>query len=283
MKKRIITIALVVALLATCFAGTLAYLTDTDAAHNTMTVGKVTIEQTEWQRNGAGDFVPFEKDKLLMPGVYDTVSASWKVPFNDADSLMIADGEAWCGFWGTEKDGYEFAGNDPAWITKCDTYNALDKIVVVKNTGDQPCYYRTLIALEVASATVIMNVNGNERFDWGNDEKDPVCNIEIDGTKYAVYAATYTKVLAPTEVSRPSLLQVMLDKNTTNEQVAQFGDKVDILCLSQAVQSAGFPDAETALNEAFGAVTVANATEWLTPIAQAQSGAIDPTPATPAA
>ena len=37
MKKRIITICLVAALLATCFAGTYAYLTDTKAVKNTFT------------------------------------------------------------------------------------------------------------------------------------------------------------------------------------------------------------------------------------------------------
>ena len=51
MKKRIVTIALVVALLATCFAGTYAYLTDTDAATNVMTLGNVDIEQIEQERD----------------------------------------------------------------------------------------------------------------------------------------------------------------------------------------------------------------------------------------
>lgn len=47
MKKRIITICLVAALLATCFAGTYAYLTDTKAVKNTFTVGTVYITLTE--------------------------------------------------------------------------------------------------------------------------------------------------------------------------------------------------------------------------------------------
>ena len=47
MKKRIVTIALVVALLATCFAGTYAFLTDTEAVKNTFTVGNVYITLTE--------------------------------------------------------------------------------------------------------------------------------------------------------------------------------------------------------------------------------------------
>ena len=47
MKKRIVTIALVVALLATCFAGTFAYLTDNKAVKNTFTTGNVYITLTE--------------------------------------------------------------------------------------------------------------------------------------------------------------------------------------------------------------------------------------------
>jgi uncharacterized membrane protein YkoI len=56
MKKRIVTIALVVALVATCFAGTYAYLKDDDAAHNVMTVGNVYIEQLELQRKDGIDY-----------------------------------------------------------------------------------------------------------------------------------------------------------------------------------------------------------------------------------
>ena len=47
MKKRIITLALVVALVATCFGGTYAYLKDTKAVKNTFTTGNVYIELTE--------------------------------------------------------------------------------------------------------------------------------------------------------------------------------------------------------------------------------------------
>lgn len=48
MKKRIVTIGLVVALLATCITGaTLSYLTDTDAKTNTFTVGNVDIALLE--------------------------------------------------------------------------------------------------------------------------------------------------------------------------------------------------------------------------------------------
>lgn len=47
MKKRILTVALVVALLATCFAGTYAYLQDSKAQTNTFTTGNVLISLNE--------------------------------------------------------------------------------------------------------------------------------------------------------------------------------------------------------------------------------------------
>ena len=86
MKKRIVTIALVAALLATCFAGTYAYLTDKDAAVNTMTLGSVDIEQYEYERavNADGTYktdtidgrtsyvlTAFTQDKPLYPIVGD--------------------------------------------------------------------------------------------------------------------------------------------------------------------------------------------------------------------
>lgn len=47
MKKRILTVALVIALLATCFGGTMAYLKDTKAVTNTFTAGNVYIALDE--------------------------------------------------------------------------------------------------------------------------------------------------------------------------------------------------------------------------------------------
>lgn len=59
MKKRILTVALVVALLATCFGGTLAYLKDSEAQTNTFTTGNVLISLDEAvvEKNAEGDLV----------------------------------------------------------------------------------------------------------------------------------------------------------------------------------------------------------------------------------
>lgn len=66
MKKKILTLCLVVALAATAIiGGTMAYFTDTDFANNTMTLGKVDIVQNEKDADGND----FDATKVtLVPG-----------------------------------------------------------------------------------------------------------------------------------------------------------------------------------------------------------------------
>ena len=280
MKKKILALAIAAIMVVTAIASvSLAYLQDTDYDKNTMTVGNVKIEQTEWERtfNDSGVFSGFQEyqqDKKLVPAVYTRMEANWKVPYAYTGAtvgetqldIIGADGTAaWNGFWGNDKQGHEWNGSNPA-----NTFNAQDKIVVVKNTGSESCYYRTIILVEAISEDgedVWLNVNGNTRFVWNNNgQVDPIFYVTIGEVKYSAYVATYQEVLAPDQVSRPSLLQVLLDKKLTNEDMVKFGDKVDIHVLSQAVQSAGFETfgANDALNEAFGEVTEANVIAWFT-------------------
>lgn len=271
MKKKILAIVLCVAMLAIAIVGgTMAYFTDTDSATNTMTMGNIAIEQTEWQRgeNEEG-FVPFVQDKLMMPAVYENGSASLtKVYFNDESSLNIANGQAWCGMWSESAQ----------------QYNAVDKIVVVQNTGKNDVYYRTLIAIEApgggyngswdqdpTKSDLVFNYNDNNRFTWNY-----IGDITVDNVTYNLHEALYTEKLAPQEMSRPSLLQLMFTKATTQEDVEAYGDTLDVLCVTQAVQTEGFQPvlnndgtvaktaAEVALDAAFGDITTTNH-PWATP------------------
>jgi hypothetical protein len=69
-------------------------------------------------------------------------------------------------------------------------------------------------------------------------------------------------ILPAGETTRPSLLQTLLYKTVTNEDCEAIDGNgngtFDIIVLSQAVQTAGFADASTALEEAFGEPTPAN-------------------------
>lgn len=61
MKKKVLTLALVVALIAIMVTGTLAYFTDNDEVNNTFTVGSVLIEIFENNEETTSDTIKFEK------------------------------------------------------------------------------------------------------------------------------------------------------------------------------------------------------------------------------
>ena len=288
MKKRIITISLVIALLATCFAGTYAYLTDTDEAVNTMTLGSVAIEQTEWERvvedgkwvlTGETDkygytpekIQPFTQNKPLNPAVF-------------ADGMIKYDDRA----NGKHQQSWGQIGAPGSNQLFDDSVkNVIDKFVFVTNTGKNDAYVRTIVALEQGNiaADNFMNVimtnsdaKGQENNYQGHWEKETAAtDVVIGGTKYVILVYTYcgptsnpTGILAPGAASYPSLLQVYMKPEATNADVAAIdgnkNGKYDILVLSQAVQAAGFADAATALDTAFGDVTAATAAGWLAAI-----------------
>ncbi|MBQ3166278.1 MAG: hypothetical protein IJC01_02965, partial [Clostridia bacterium] len=221
-----------VAVAAVAIGGTVAYLQDSDSDVNVMTLGEVKIEQIEQERNEAGELVEFSQAKPAYPAVGNI---AW-----DEDGLEV--------------NGTEYKVFDDG------LKNVVDKIVTVNNTGKSDAYVRTLVAIEAPDGDpdnlIHLNYNGTDVTSSGN------FMIEIDGVDYYVTAYTYKEALAGGKKSAPSLMQVFLDKKTTNEDCAKFGDAWEILVLSQAVQTNGFADAQTALNTAFGEVTDANAAVW---------------------
>lgn len=283
MKKRILTLSLVIALIATCFAGTLAYLQDTDAAKNTMTLGKVDIEQLEYERvvdengnwvsTGEKDsygFVPdklqvFTQDKPMYPAVFTEGAIDW-------DDRV----EGYMQSWG------QVGASGNAKLFDDSVKNTVDKMVFVKNTGKNDVYVRTLVALEqgsVATDNFDKVIKTNSDYQHGTtaghwDRETVAGNVKIGDSTYYIYCYTYrgpnsnpNGVLEVGKVSYPSLLQVYMLPEATNADVTAVdgnaNGKYDILVLSQAVQTAGFDNATTALDTAFGDVTAATAAEWL--------------------
>lgn len=236
--KKFIAMALSLVLVAgLSIGGTVAYLQDTDKDVNTMTLGNVDIAQVEQQRDENGNLVDFVNDKpaypvvSTLPGMYD-----W------ADTLITMPNG------GTMK------------VFHPEMKNVVDKFISVKNTGTSDAYVRTIIAIEDPANTtdglVHVNVNATE---W---TQEPWADVTINGTHYSYAVFTYPNVLAKDESTPFSLAQVFLDEDGTNEDCAAFGDKWEILSLSQAVQAAGFADAATALNTAFGEADATNVAEW---------------------
>ena len=272
-KSTLIMILSLVLAVALGVGGTLAYLQDTDEDVNVMTLGNVYIEQHEYERvtDENGDPVKgvegtdfdadygieesyklkeFTQGKPAYPAVYQEGKMDWD-EFQQLWNQVGAPGS---------NDLF-----DPSMK------NVVDKFVFVENTGKSDAYYRTIIAIEdpeglsLDATTIHTSFNANSRFDY-NSDKDGVQNAAdsnkfytvIDGTRYLVYVATYQEALTPDEVSRPSLLQLYLDPKATNDDVALFGETWDVLVVSQAVQTQGFADAQTALDTAFGPITADN-------------------------
>ena len=67
MKKKLLALSVVVAVLAIAAAGTLAYFTADETAHNVITTGGVDIELLETAVNEDGATVPFEDVANVVP------------------------------------------------------------------------------------------------------------------------------------------------------------------------------------------------------------------------
>ena len=235
MKKltKILAMVLALALTATMsVALTMAYLTDTDEDVNVMTLGNVDIEQIEQERGENGNLVDFTQAKPAYPAVGPIEWAAEGVNVNGTEYKVFTD----------------------------DLKNVVDKIVTVKNTGKSDAFVRTIVVIEApdydSKNLIHVNVSpdGITQSSWAP--------VDINGIKYVYSVFTYHDALKPNEISAPSLVQVFLDSVTTNEDVAKFGSTWEIFALSQAVQTAGFANAGTALDTAFEPATKENVATW---------------------
>ena len=230
MKKKLLAFAMVFALAAVAVVGgSLAYFTDTDAKDNTFTTGNVDIELIE----NFGDNNPDTPEKLLP-----------------------ATGSAQAG---TLKNG-------------------VTKEVSVKNTGSEDAYVRVHIAipnvLDNGSDTFdagknVLHFNfakdsiGEGKWDWSKTSGTPYeddwnyYETSINNVKYNVYVVTNGTALKTGEVTpEKAMHQVYLDSKVTNADVEKINETLDknwkILVVAEGTQAAGFEDAYSALNTAFG-------------------------------
>ncbi len=236
MKKKIVTICLVIALAATAvIGGTLAYFTDTDKADNTFTVGGVKIELIEQQRNDDHSALEaFEQNKVLMPVVQSAQAGSEEV------------------------------GGVAGLPTSA---NYVDKIITVKNTGVSDAYMKVFVAIP----TVLDNVGDASQnvlhFNWTKAsaeegewtaEKLEHEAVTINSIQYNIYSRIYTTVLAKDQVTAtPAYVGFYLDKNVDNDADGNytingevidfdFSEGVTIPVFAQGIQSEGFESAEAA-------------------------------------
>lgn len=249
MKKKILTLCLVVALAATAIVGgTLAYFTDTDTETNTFTAGGVKIDLIEQQVNKEGTALEkFEQNQVLMPIV------------------------------GSAQGDKDQFGQPVA-------ENYIDKIATIKNDGKSDAYVRAYFAIPSAlddgydtfnAGLNVLHFNfgnnkgvstfGNE-WNWKNASGTwKYYETEIGGVKYNVYYADYTKVLAADATTEQFISGVYLDSHvdmvdgkyvdTRNLQadISVLEGTVKCPVMAVAVQAAGFDNADAAVEAAFGA------------------------------
>lgn len=273
--KTVVKVALsavtLVAVAAGSVAGTLAYLQfQTPVAANVMASGGVEIQQHELQRAEGvkwnrqvneikeGDLIAFKQNQVFAPAH----------PIEGAESPYTAGESNADQFWWGDYVSADVSGDGASNGLWSDDKleGVIDKFVFVENTGDSACYYRTLIAFECPEGTeysqnpdkeFMMNVNLNNRFAWSDSGY-----ITVGGTRYLLMVATYQQPLGADKTSRPSLLQVVMTHNATNEDVEKLNGEYEILVMSQACQTTDFDSADAALDEIFGAADTANATKW---------------------
>ena len=252
MKKKIIALVLAITVLfGAIVGGTLAYLADTDSAVNVATVGNVKVKQHQLKRaedvsyKGTledGDLIPYEQGIKLYPA-YAKADADQPYQAEMKDLL----------YWGPYVTA-NGAGNG-LWNEDKLT-GAIDSFVFVENTGKSDAYYRTWVALECPEGAeysegsdkdFMYNSNGHKLFDLNK-----LGYKTIGDQRYFVLVITYKAVLAPNEIARPSLLQVVMTENADNAVTEACGETYEILAFTEAVQVENMPDADTALDAAFG-------------------------------
>jgi len=231
MKKKILTLALVVAVIAIVVSGSLAYFTAQDKVTNTFTVGSVKIEIYENEEATEEDVIEFGK---LVPVV------------NTADP---ADDESY-----------------------------LEKVVDVKNIGNNDAYIRT----HMSSPTALVGYLHLDLTETGwVRQADSAATV--DGIAYTVYTWDHTAAVTPDSFTNELLQGVYLGadvdleenaegnlvfilRDSTGKKIADSGfvahtktangytsATVNVLVASQAIQSAGFTGATAALNSGFAA------------------------------
>lgn len=232
MKKKMVTLCLVVALVLTAVAGgTLAYFTDTDNETNVFTTGNVNIDLIE----------NFDKDNAkLMPGIDITKEVFVKNEGSETAYVRVH-----IAFPSMLDSGSE---DQPQYAA----YNNLLHWNFTKASVQEGKWSQLQNSEQVGPNANYPN--------WpGNGGTYNAYQATVDGILYNVYVFTYETALGAGETTpEAAISKVYLDANATNEQVAEFtkvlGENPKVLVVAEAGQTAGFEDPYVALDKQFGAV-----------------------------
>ena len=250
---------------ALAIGGTLAYLQAEDSDVNVMTLGNVKIEQHEYERatNADGSYKTATIDDRTSYVLKDFTQGKPLLPCTDPSNHGA-------GTWDNTTVRMSQVGSYGGMQVFVNP-NAQDKFVTVENTGKTDAYVRTLVAVECGSTDGSL-VGTSYHGTWTKNE---IGVITVDGNNYDLIEYVYAGgklsdgswrhengILPAGDTSYPSLAQVYIESVATNEDMEKIDGNgngtLDILVLSQAVQAAGFADAQTALDTAFGEITATN-------------------------
>ena len=253
---------------ALAIGGTVAYLQDDDSDVNVMTLGNVKIEQHEYERvvNADGSYATKTIDNVTSYVLKDFTQGKALLPSTDPSNHGA-------GTWDNTTVRMSQVGSYGGMQVFVNP-NAQDKFVTVENTGKTDAYVRTLVAVECGSTDGSL-VGTSYHGTW---TKNVIGVITVDGNNYDLIEYVYAGgklsdgswrhengILPAGDTSYPNLSQVYISAAATNEDMVKLDGNgngtLDILVLSRAVQVAGFENAQTALDTAFGK-SADKAAEW---------------------
>ena len=277
LKKALLAGASYVLVTALAVGGTVAYLTDTDSDVNVMTLGNVSIEQHEQERGDGNTLQDFTQNQVIYPGA--DVGAKESITVNNYN-LSIRTGETYV----DKIVSVTNTGKSEAYVRTIFAFPEAGDFDTTTDASEQWLHWNGVSDTDTTTTNGWMwGTKGDDDnyAEWpGNSAGwDVVENVEINGKKYDIYVATNKNTLASGKSTSPSLMGFYLDARVdcdendytftdNNGKVWNLGDisKLEILVLSQACQTAGFDDAWSALDTAFGDVTAENAQQWFSSI-----------------
>ena len=228
--KKILALLLVVILTATVsISGTLAFVQASAAPVTVDTAGSVEVEQFVYHRT------------IITEDNTQTCTLNQRVPTEVDGNTVNASFALYPAIYPNnepDKKGYKTdkAGDMTMYVAP----NAQDEIVLVKNTGSAATCVRTWFAIECGTMSQgefesVIKLNTNQT-DW---TWDTIGLREINGKQHYVLLATYNTVLQSGAATSPSLLQIMLSKESGNEECAKLAGgsadyALDILIFTQA-------------------------------------------------
>lgn len=195
MKKKILSIALVVAMIAVIAAGSLAYFTDKDSAENKFTVGNVDIQLNE----------KFEQNSKLLPGI----------DVNKDVTITLKEGSSDAYVW--------YLWKIPADLDSIDGTTGTNNALHVNSLGSTWDKYRENRDYWPEGQTQALP----EDQTWDHDPdvelglgvgpEGYLYTETIGGVQYHVYAALYHGKLSAGQTTTQAMTKVYLDKSVNQD------------------------------------------------------------------